>query len=190
MTPSDPATRSFRLAPMDGLNLGLTVVVGLMVLPIPFVLLLVPTVLAGGAPPGILLMLSCITLPIAVLIVGIFVGIPVYARPLRFVLSPRGVIVIWPVRQRLIPWSTITAVERLSRAELRARYGRGMRVGAGGFLGGFGWYVTPSCTFHFYVSRIDYSVIVHIRGDKPWMITPEAPEELVGMADALRRVST
>ncbi len=40
MTASFPPIRSFRLAPMDGLNLALTLVVGLLVIPVPLVVIL------------------------------------------------------------------------------------------------------------------------------------------------------
>jgi hypothetical protein len=179
--------RSFRLAPMDGLNLGLTIGVTLLLLPVAsFLTFVLPSLLAtSGTPVVILFPLAGIGLLVAALLAAI----PIYARPLRFELSSLGLLVIWPVRRRLVALSTITAVERLTRAELRARYGLGMRIGAGGFLGGFGWMRTATCTFHLYVSRIDVLVLVHVRGDKSWIITPESPEEFVRVAGTLREES-
>lgn len=140
-TPCPPGTRRFPLAPMDGLNLGLTVVVGLMVAPIPFVSLLLA-------------------------------GIWLYMRPTCFELSCEGLDLVWPLRRERIPLATLANVECLSRGEVNARYGMGMRFGAGGFGGGFGQLITPRQRFRMYISRVDQHVLVHVHQGLPLLLTP------------------
>jgi hypothetical protein len=153
----------FRLAPMDGLNLGLTIVASALPL-----LLLGPLPLLGGVP----WFLSALIGGIALLVLGLYVGIVVYARPLAFELSEAGLAVEWPVRRKLVPRDELAGVELLPLAALRARFGRGARFGAGGFFGGFGWYLTAKQRFHLYISRVDPVVLVHVRHGEPWLITP------------------
>jgi hypothetical protein len=173
---SDTSTRQFRMAPMDALNLVLTVVVG--VIPLPIV---APAILAAafGQPGTPVLFIGALTGSIALLIVALLAGIALYARPSRFVLSAEGLRVVWPVRERMIPLRDIAGVELLDRAQFRSRFGMGMRIGAGGFLGGFGWLKTERQTFDFYISRIDRYALVQVRTGHPLLITPEALDEFV-----------
>jgi hypothetical protein len=152
-----PGIRRFPLAPMDGLNLGLTVGVGLLVAPIP----------------GLALLLA---------------GVWLTMRPTCFELSREGLEIVWPLRRERFPLAAFTGVERLSRAELGARYGRGFRYGAGGFGGGFGQLITPKQRFRMYISRLDEHVLLHVRTGLPLLISPnDAPafvqclEELAGL---------
>ncbi len=166
----------FRLAPMDGLNLGLTIVCSLLPL-----LLLGPLPLAASAPWFV----STLIGSIALLVVGLYAAILVYARPHAFELSGDGLAIEWPVRRKLIPRGELAGVELLPLSALRARYGRGARFGAGGFFGGFGWFLTSKQRFHLYVSRVDQVVLIHVRRGEPWLLTPESPEAFVAAARAL-----
>jgi hypothetical protein len=175
-------TRQFRMAPMDGLNLGLSIFVGA----IPLVFLLSPACSARFGQPGTpVLFIGALTGSVALLIVALLVGIAVYARPSRFVLSPEGLRVVWPVRERMIPLRDLAGVEVLDRSQFRARFGLGVRIGAGGFLGGFGWLKTGPQTFDFYVSRVDRYALVQVRGGNPLLITPERLDEFVRELQAL-----
>jgi hypothetical protein len=162
------------MARMDGLNAALSVIVGAIPL-----LILLPSILIGLlSPPGAhVLVVGGLSGVIALLIVLLLAGIALYARPSRFELAPEGLRVVWPVRQRLIAWSEVVGVEVIDRAAFRARFGMGMRIGAGGFLGGFGWLKTERQTFDFYISRVDRYVIVQVRRGDPLLITPEALDE-------------
>ena len=162
-------TRTFRLAPMDGLNTALSVAVG--ALPILFLL---PPILAAlfGQPGTPVLLIGGLTGTITLLVLALLAGIALYARPRHFVLAPEGLRVVWPVRQRLIPWRDVAGVEVIDRATFRARFGTGVRIGAGGFLGGFGWLKTERQTFDFYISRVDRFAIVQVRTGHPLLITP------------------
>jgi hypothetical protein len=166
--------RTFRLAPMDGLNTALSVVVGA----IPLLLLLPPILVGLFAEAGTpVLLVGGLTGTTALLVVALLAGIALYARPRQFEAAPEGLRVVWPVRQRLIPWREVVGVEVIDRASFRARFGSGMRIGAGGFLGGFGWLKTERQTFDFYISRVDRFAIVQVRSGHPLLITPEALDE-------------
>jgi hypothetical protein len=178
-------SRQFRLAPMDGLNRVLTIVVGVVMLPALAPMIGLPVILlASGAPTGVGLIVGGISLVLGAAIGLGLAAIPLYARPRRFELDTDGLRVVWPIRSKLVPWGEIALVEQVSSGEFRDRYGWGMRIGAGGFLGGFGWLSTSKQTFHLYISRVDYAVLVHLKNDKPWRITPESPEEFVRDARA------
>jgi hypothetical protein len=101
-------------------------------------------------------------------------------RPSRFVLQDRSLEVIWPLKRREIPRSSISAVRLLDREELKQEIGWGMRVGAGGLGGGFGWLWTKRHGIvQMYVSRTDGFVWIERRNDRPWLLTPDEPEIFV-----------
>jgi hypothetical protein len=98
-------------------------------------------------------------------------------RPSRFVLQDRSLEVIWPLKRREIPRSSISAVRLLDREELKQEIGWGMRVGAGGLGGGFGWLWTKRHGIvQMYVSRTHGFVWIERRNDRPWLLTPDEPE--------------
>ena len=101
-------------------------------------------------------------------------------RPTAFVLQPQAVEVIWPLKRRQVPRDGITTVRLLDRQELRREVGWGMRVGAGGLWGGFGWLWTARRGIvQMYVSRLDRFVWIERGKERPWLITPERTEEFV-----------
>ncbi len=100
-------------------------------------------------------------------------------RPRCFLLSSEVLQIRWPLRKKEWLRSEITHAEVLSGADFRRKYGRGMRIGAGGVWGGFGWLKTKSQMFHMYISRVDSYVLVHFRSDIPLLITPNKPMDFV-----------
>jgi hypothetical protein len=101
-------------------------------------------------------------------------------RPIRFVVRPDALEVIWPLKRRRISRENITSVRLIGRQELRKEIGWGMRVGAGGLWGGFGWLWTKRRGIvQMYISRTDRFVWIDRAGDRPWLITPESPEDFV-----------
>ncbi len=174
-------THRFPLAAMDLLNGVMTVV--LLLLPL---LLLAPALvsslggegsLCGGADglasPSIVL--GAIGLFIAVL----YAGIVVVMRPLRFEVSPRGVVLVWPFAKACVPIEDIRAVELLDRKGLRQRVGGGMRVGAGGLFGGFGLLMGGSRTHLMFISRVSNLVRIDTQITTPLLLTPKDPEGFV-----------
>lgn len=155
---------TFRLARMDFLIRLLTL--ALLVLPLMFVTI----ALLGN---------QLVLIP-AALLVGIYVWIGLWFRPTRFVVQPRTLEIVWPLRQREIPRDDITAVRLMDKHELEREVGRSMRVGAGGLGGGFGWLWTQKRgVVRMYVSRTDGLVWIERRSDRPWLITPERPDSFV-----------
>ena len=153
---------TFRLAPMDVPIRILTIV--LLVLPPLFLAI----ALLGNRP----------LLAVAMLLVAIYVWIWIWFRPTRFVVQPRGLEIVWPGRRRKIPRDDITAVRLIDKRELRREVGWAIRVGAGGLWGGFGWLWTEKRgVVRMYISRTDGLVWIERRSDRPWLLTPEQPED-------------
>ena len=111
-----------------------------------------------------------------IFLVAIYLLIWVYYRPTYFELRHDGLLIKWPIRQRVYPYSVLGKPEVMDNKTFESRYGRGMRVGAGGLWGGFGLLVCRKTTFHFYISRLD-GIVVAEAEPRPLMITPERPEQ-------------
>jgi len=116
----------------------------------------------------------------AVLLVVIYAWVWTRFRPTAFVVHPDVLEVIWPLKRRELRRDQITAVRQIDRQELRQEIGWGMRVGAGGLWGGFGWLWTERRgVVQMYVSRLDQFVWIERGVERPWLITPEQPEAFV-----------
>ena len=88
--------------------------------------------------------------------------------------------VIWPLKRRELPREAIVNARVIDAQELRAEIGTGMRVGAGGLWGGFGWLWTKRRGIvQMYISRTDRFVWIDCASGRPWLITPEQPEAFV-----------
>jgi hypothetical protein len=149
---------------MSPLILGLTL--GLLALPLGFL----ASAALGRSP----------LLGPALLVVAIYGWVWLRFRPTRFVVRPDGLDVIWPLKVRQIPREDISEVRLIDRRELRREVGWGVRVGAGGLWGGFGWLWTQRRGIvQMYISRLDGFVWIERLGDRPWLITPEQPEAFV-----------
>jgi hypothetical protein len=161
------APKSFRLAPMSGFVRALTA--ALYVLPVVFI--------ASGVYKGTPLLVP------GILLVIVYVWVWLRFRPSRFVIGPQAIEIVWPLKRRRIARASITGLRLLDRASLRALTGRGARVGAGGLWGGFGWLWTERRGIvQMYVSRSDGLVWIERGAERPWLITPEAPEAFVRAA--------
>lgn len=157
--------QTFALAPMSGFIRGLTLV--MLALPVAFVgtALIGPSSLLFG--PGIVL-------------IAIYAWVWTRFRPQRFVVGSDAIDVHWPLKHRRILRSTIKSARRVDNAELREIAGAGMRVGAGGLWGGFGWlWTTRRGVAQMYVSRTDGYVWIERGTERPWLITPDDPDRFV-----------
>lgn len=193
---SPTVTRRFPLDRMDGLNLGLTLGVGGVLL---FVVggMVVSSLASlavgvgaaatsGGTAQAVSNGVGTLIGAIVPLAIGLFIAAVIGSvwllfRPSWFELSPQGVRIRWPLRRTLLPLARITAVERITSAERVSRYGFGMRIGAGGMWGAHGYRTSNQGLLHMYISRLDYAVMIHVAGDKPSMITPRDPDQFVSM---------
>jgi hypothetical protein len=155
---------TYRLAPMSPSILVLTGV--LLALPLAFL--------------GLAALLMPLLLGPAVFILAIYAWIWLRYRPTAFVVHPRALEVTWPLRRREIPHDDISAVRVIDRQTLRRETGWGVRVGAGGFFGGFGYlWTTNRGLVRMYVSRTDRFVWIERKSDRPWLITPDQPDAFV-----------
>ncbi len=161
--------RDFSLAPMSPFIRGLTLF--MLALPLAFI---------GSALVGP----SSLLLAPGIVLIAIYAWVWLRFRPARFVVGPDAIEVHWPLKRRRIARSSIQGVRRLDNAELRAIVGAGMRVGAGGLWGGFGWlWTTHRGIVHMYVSRTDGYVWIDRGAERAWLITPDNPD---GFVRALR----
>lgn len=157
-------TRTFRIAPMDPPILWITTL--LLVLPIA---LLVGALFAGR--------LLC---AIALFVAAIYAWVWLRFRPRRFVVREHSLEVIWPMKRRIIPRADILNVRMMEREALEKEIGWGLRIGAGGLWGGFGWLWTKRRGIvQMYISRTDFVVWIERRDGRPWILTPEQPEHFV-----------
>lgn len=155
---------TFRLASMSVPILVLTVIL----LALPLALLL----LAARWTP--------LLLGPAVFILVIYAWVWLRCRPTAFVVHPRILEVAWPLKRRQIPRDDISAVRAVDRQTLRREVGWGMRVGAGGLFGAFGYlWTTRRGLVRMYVSRTDRFVWIERKSDRPWLVTPDQPDAFV-----------
>ena len=86
--------------------------------------------------------------------------------------------IVWPLKRRELNRRAFTAVRLVDRDALRREIGWGMRVGAGGLWGGFGWLWTQRRgAVQMYISRTDGFVWIERADGQPWLVTPERPDE-------------
>ena len=156
--------QSFRLAPMSPLIWTLTL--ALLAVPVVFF----STAMVGG---------HLLTVP-ALCVVVLYVWVWLRFRPTRFVVYPDRLEVRWPLKRRSIPRKDIAEVRLIDKRALHRETGWGMRVGAGGLWGGFGWLWTQRRGIvQMYISRTDGFVWIERVGDRPWLITPAQPAAFV-----------
>jgi hypothetical protein len=156
--------QSFRLAPMSPLIWMLTLT-----------LLAVPAVFFSTAMVG----RHLLAVP-ALCVVVMYVWVWLRFRPMRFVVYPDRLEVRWPLKRRSIPRQDIAEVRLIDKHALHNEMGWGMRVGAGGLWGGFGWLWTQRRGIvQMYISRTDGFVWIERVGDRPWLITPAQPAAFV-----------
>jgi hypothetical protein len=165
----DTGVKRFRLAPMSPSIRALTL-------------------LLLGLPGGFLIAALCganaLTAP-ALLMITVYVWIWLRFRPRDFIVHSGGVAVRWPLKRHEIRREGISRVNCTDGKQLRKEIGWGLRVGAGGLWGGFGWLWTKRRGIvRMYVSRADGFVWIERHGKRPWLITPEQPE---AFAHALSR---
>lgn len=114
-----------------------------------------------------------------VFIAGIYCWTWIRFRPSEFVLGDGAMEVIWPAKRRQVPYVGMHSAKIITRRELKDLVGFGMRVGAGGLWGAFGWlWTTKRGIVQMYISRLDRFIWIE-RDDRPWLITPERPDEFL-----------
>lgn len=156
--------RCFRLARMSPLIFGLTL--ALLALPVAF---LVASFLGARmlTAPGLLMIV-------------LYAWVWLRLRPKQFIVHEDRLDILWPLKRAQIPRTDISSVRLISRQDLKNEIARGVRIGAGGLWGGFGWLWTRRRgVIQMYVSRTDGFVWIERTGARAWLITPEEPEAFV-----------
>jgi hypothetical protein len=157
-------TKTFRMAPMDPPILWITT----LLLALPILLLL------GALFAGYVLSLA------ALILVGIYAWVWLRFRPRRFEVDEHSLAVIWPLKRRAISRADIASARLIDREELQKEIGSSLRLGAGGLWGGFGWLWTQRRGIvQIYVSRTDLFIWIERTNGRPWIVTPEQPENFV-----------
>lgn len=150
--------KSFPLAPMSGLILGLTVVL----LVIPVIMYFVGLWQVGAV------------------LLALYTVVWLTMRPTRFDVDRIGVDLVFPLRTARVPARTIASATELTREAFKARFGTALRIGVGGLWGGFGWlWTSKEGLIDFYISRTDGFVLIERLGGRPLLLTPARPAEFV-----------
>ena len=114
------------------------------------------------------------------LLVAIYSWVWLRFRPTQFVVHQDVLEVIWPLKRRQISRASIADVRIVNRRDLKSQVGWGMRVGAGGLWGGFGWLWTQRRGIvQMYISRMNDLVWIELTAGRPWLLSPERPQEFV-----------
>jgi hypothetical protein len=164
----------FRIASMCVMIRIITVM--LLALPVLFVL----SAVFGRAP---------LIVP-TILLVAIYSWVWLRFRPTQFVVHQDAVEVIWPLKRRQISRDSISDVRIVNSRDLKPQVGWGMRVGVGGLWGGFGWLWTQRRGIvQMYISRINDLVWIERTAGRPWLISPERPQEFVQALSSSQSVS-
>lgn len=161
---SASSMKIFRIAPMCTMIRIITLM--LLALPVLFVL---------SAVFGRALLIAP-----TILLVAIYSWVWLRFRPTQFVVHQDGLEVIWPLKRRQISRGSISDVRIVNGRDLKPQVGWGLRVGAGGLWGGFGWLWTQRRGIvQMYISRINDLVWIDRTAGRPWLISPERPQEFV-----------
>jgi hypothetical protein len=142
------------------------------VFPLPFIIAFLAWRVAPPPASNVLWAAACF-------VALIWLSIWMLFRPSAFEISNEGLRIRWPLRQRAIELGEVVGASIVSGREFRAEYGRGKRFGAGGLWGGFGLLLTQKGPLNFYVSRLDQMVLLHLRTQKPLLISPDRPEQFI-----------
>ena len=164
-------TRTFPIARMDGLFTTLTGV--LLVLPAGI------AVVALAAPVVALPMLGT-----ALAMVAVYAAVYLAMRPSRFALGEDGLQVVFPLWTRTVPWATIRGARLFRGDSYTHEVGWGLRVGAGGLWGVFGWLVRPGDTVETWVSRREDLVRLTCEGRHDLLVSPADAEAFTAAVQA------
>lgn len=115
-----------------------------------------------------------------ILLVAIYFWVWLRFRPTQFVVHQDALEVIWPLKRQQISRDSISDVRIVNGRDIKRQVGWGIRVGAGGLWGGFGWLWTQRRGIvQMYISRINDLVWIDRTAGRPWLISPERPQEFV-----------
>jgi hypothetical protein len=103
-------------------------------------------------------------------------------RPSHYIVDNRGLTVAWPLRKLCVLRNDISSVRVLDRKGIKKELGLAMRIGVGGLFGGFGLLWTRRRgMMRFYITRLDYFVLVERKSDKDLLLSVDHPERMKEM---------
>jgi hypothetical protein len=148
--------------------------------------ILAVTLILGSVP--FMCMIAAFLIPkggilflVALVLLLIYGGIWCLWRPTAFVIRDDDRLELrFPMRRRWRELHPQGRVRCLSPAEFSQEMGWAVRVGAGGFGGGFGWLWTQRRGWvECYISRGDGLVLLEQPGSRPLLVSPAQPEQFV-----------
>ncbi len=143
------------------------------------ILTMICLALPAGMAMGVLLGARALLMP-AILCLPIYGWVWLLFRPTMFVIHPDSIEIVWPLKRRKIARESIVEVRMMNWKDLKREVGSCMRVGAGGLWGGFGWLWTQRRGIvQMYLSRTNNLVWLERGSERPWLISPERPEEFI-----------
>ena len=105
-----------------------------------------------------------------------------WMRPSHYIIDNRSLTVVWPLRKLYVPGNDISIVRVLDRKGIKKELGLAMRIGVGGLFGGFGLLWTRRRgMMRFYITRLDYFVLIERKNYKDLLLSVEHPERMKEM---------
>lgn len=165
-----PVTRSFMLAPMSPAFRWFTI--ALWILPFGYMVagwIWGPSVLGA----------------VGLFLIAVYGSVWFAWRPSYFNVTPTSIDIVSPLWLRQLALDNVANVCLLTKTDFQRKFGRTLRIGAGGLWGGFGWLWTQKQgTIAFYISRQSNYVLVEPKVGKSLLITPEQPQMFVKIVKA------
>ncbi len=105
-----------------------------------------------------------------------------WMRPSYYIVHNTGLMIVWPLRKLYVLGNDISSVRVLDRKGIKKELGLAMRIGVGGLFGGFGLLWTRRRgMMRFYITRLDYFVLIEQKSDKDLLLSVDYPEKMKEM---------
>lgn len=132
------------------------------------VLLLIPVLMLFWGPPAI-----------AGILIILFGYVWFWLRPSGFKITDDDLVIVWPLRKKVISRRVIRDVQAKTKTVFRDQYGMGIRIGAGGLWGGFGYLWTKKEMLEMYITSTEHLVVLEIEDGRNVLISPDDENRFV-----------
>ena len=117
---------------------------------------------------------------LAVFFILLIAGVWLWMRPTHYEVTGRTLTIVWPLRRHVVLRSSIHRIRILDKTEIKKELGFAMRIGVGGLFGGFGLLWTRRRGLvRFYITRLDFFIMIDRRNDRPLLITVDNPQRML-----------
>ncbi len=107
---------------------------------------------------------------IAASVIVLVTLVHLYSRPKYFVISPDGMLIVWPGRSRKLPKTAFADMKLVTYTDLGPLK---RRFGVGGLLGCFGWFTSEYMgNVDAYITRHSGLVYIRLKNRRPLLLTP------------------